>query len=316
MAWFPLICAFLFALAAFNGRAELPLYPSTLATPGRLDASLAQETRAALDRGLLWLTGRQNADGSWDGPERPDLTALPLLTFTASPDPAHRPIRERGLDRLTQAPSTASPPAMVFTALALAAQSGAHPAIRKRLLIFQKELAGMPLPAHPRELGLRLAVMRALSNQLGQESGKAFPWPAATQQLARIEIGSVTEAAAVLLGGQAAGAARNDPLLWRAFNWIARHREIFESTPMSPESYEDLMILAMALAQSGENRISLQDHSLLAWRPILARTLINRQKIDPATGGIYWMPAGGRTFNDALASTCYALLTLQLVLAE
>ncbi|MFO7536012.1 MAG: hypothetical protein R6X19_10105 [Kiritimatiellia bacterium] len=315
MGWVSLICAFLIGLAA-TSRADMPLSPGSLARPGQLDASLAQETRAALDRGLLWLTGRQNADGHWDGPERPDLTALPLLTFMASPDPAHRPIRERGLNRLTQAPSTASAPAMVFTALALAAQPGAHPAVHKRLLLFQKELAGKPLPAHPRELGLRLAVMRALSNQLGKETGEAFPWPAATQQLARVDIRSITEAAAVLLGGQAAGAARNDPLLWKAFNWIARHREIFESDPTTPANYEDLMILAMALAQSGENRISLQDHSLLAWRPVLARTLINRQKIDPATGGIYWMPAGGNAYNDALTSTCYALLTLQLVLAE
>lgn len=315
MGWFSLISAFLIGWVSV-ARADMPLLPGSLAAPGRLDASLAHETRAALDRGLLWLTGRQNADGSWDGPERPELTALPLLTFMSSPDPAHRSIRERGLERLTQDPSTASAPAAVFTALALAAESGAHPQLKKRLLRFQKELAGKELPSSPRELGLRLAVMRALANQLGPQGVQAFPWTDATQRLARLEIGSVTEAAAVLLGGQAAGAPRNDPFLWRAFTWIATHREAFEPDPMSPDAYEDLMILAMALAQSGENRIPLPDHSLLAWRPILARTLINRQKIDPATGGLYWMPAGGKSFNDALASSCYALLTLQLVLAE
>lgn len=46
--------------------------------------SLANEARAALDRGVKWLVNKQAADGSWSNPDFPALTALPLWVLAQS----------------------------------------------------------------------------------------------------------------------------------------------------------------------------------------------------------------------------------------
>lgn len=46
--------------------------------------SIAQEARAAINRGLNWLEAKQAADGSWSNPDFPALTALPLWAFAQS----------------------------------------------------------------------------------------------------------------------------------------------------------------------------------------------------------------------------------------
>jgi hypothetical protein len=229
--------------------------PGTQSTPGRLDASLAHESRAALDRGLAWLAAQQKADGGWDGTERPDLTALAVQVFKASPDPDHRPIRERA----------------------------------------------------ERYLASRTPTNRSES---------AWAILALTQRLDRATGMSSTTAGTFLFSRMAAGATLKDRVVQKAFDWIAAHPEMFQPTALSVEGHADLLLLTMALAQSGQNRIPLADHSLLSWRPLIARTLINRQKTDPVTGGLYWQPVGQTVPNDTLAATCYALLTLQVVLAE
>jgi squalene-hopene/tetraprenyl-beta-curcumene cyclase len=49
-----------------------------------VSASLTQEARAAINRGLDWLVARQAPDGSWSNADFPALTALPLWAFAQS----------------------------------------------------------------------------------------------------------------------------------------------------------------------------------------------------------------------------------------
>jgi hypothetical protein len=287
--------------------AGVPLAPGYQSS-GLLDPSLAQETRAALDRGLAWLAGMQNPDGGWNGADRPELTALPLLVLAGSPNPAHEPIRRQGLAWLSRAATNSPDPAMVFSILALTREAGARPDLKPLLPILRDRLAAAPLPSEARMLALRLLALRSLPDPPSALES--------TQRLARAATASGSDAAAVLLGFQAAGAPRNDPVMWTAFGWLARHREVFSPERFTESAYEDLLVLALALAQSGENRLPLSDRSLLTWRPLLARNLINRQQVDPTSGVLFWKTEGGRDGQDAVPVTCYALLTLQVVLAE
>ena len=54
------------------------------ATAAPVSASVANEARAALNRGLDWLVAKQAADGSWSNPDFPALTALPLWALAQS----------------------------------------------------------------------------------------------------------------------------------------------------------------------------------------------------------------------------------------
>lgn len=63
------------ALAASGGFAEVKL---ASASGAGISESLANEARAALDRGFTWLEQQQAESGSWSNPEFPALTALPV----------------------------------------------------------------------------------------------------------------------------------------------------------------------------------------------------------------------------------------------
>lgn len=251
----PYIALLASCLGAFTALAADPVLPFSQSTPGRLDASLAHESRAALDRGLVWLAAQQKPDGGWANAERPALTAAALLAFKSSPDPAHRPIRDRAEAFLASMPSSNR---------------------------YEASWAVLSL----------------------------------TQKLSRTTVISSATAGTILFSRLAAGATPKDKVVQEAFTWIAAHPEMFQPATLSEDGYAGLLLLGMALAQSGQNRIPLADHSLLAWRPLLARTLINKQKTDPQTGGLYWLPADNATPHASLAATAYALLTLQVVLAE
>lgn len=49
-----------------------------------VSASLANEARAAINRGVDWLVAKQATDGTWSNPDFPALTALPLWALTQS----------------------------------------------------------------------------------------------------------------------------------------------------------------------------------------------------------------------------------------
>lgn len=56
--------------------------------PAAANRSLANEARAAIDRGVKWLLEQQNAEGHWSNPDFPALTALPVWAIVqgGSPD--------------------------------------------------------------------------------------------------------------------------------------------------------------------------------------------------------------------------------------
>ncbi len=249
---FACICAF---WAVLSARAADPVLPGSQAMPGRLDTSLAHESRAALDRGITWLAARQRPDGSWAGTNAPALTALPLLALSFSPDPALQTPR-----------------------------------------------------AHARRF-LNPLLPPAQTNE-------AWAVLTLTQKLDRAAAPAAGHVGTLLFSRLAAGAKPRDPDVQQAYAWIAAHPEIFTPTGLTLAGHENLLLLTMALAQAGKNRLPMADHSLLTWRPLIARALINRQKIEPENGGLYWSPDDGKGSEDTLAATCYALLTLQTLLAE
>ena len=248
--------AFVLALfAALSAGAADPVMPGSQTMPGRLDTSLAHESRAALDRGMDWLAARQRPDGGWADTNRPPLTALPLLVFSFSPNPAHQPVRARAQSFLAPfAPTAQTQAAWVVLAL--------------------------------------------------------------TQKLDRAAAPAAGNVGTLLFSRLAAGAKPQDRVVQQAYAWIAHHPEIFTPADLTLAGHENLLLLTMALAQAGKNRLPMADHSLLTWRPRIARALINRQKIEPENGGLFWMPDDGKGSEDTLAATCYALLTLQVLLAE
>ncbi len=63
--------------------------------PGALDPSIANEVKAAIDRGLNWLAANQNADGSWSETNFPALTALALQAFVKGDHPDKKQIVDK-----------------------------------------------------------------------------------------------------------------------------------------------------------------------------------------------------------------------------
>ena len=69
--------AWLAAAVAATALAQEPAVQH-LGTAEDVAESLANEARAAIDRGVRWLLRQQSPEGSWSNPEFPALTALPL----------------------------------------------------------------------------------------------------------------------------------------------------------------------------------------------------------------------------------------------
>ena len=70
----PAVLLFLSPLGSFADSTPLP----SVAVAGGVDKSLANEARAAIERGMSWLLAQQNEDGHWSSADFPALTALPL----------------------------------------------------------------------------------------------------------------------------------------------------------------------------------------------------------------------------------------------
>jgi squalene-hopene/tetraprenyl-beta-curcumene cyclase len=65
--------------------------------PSTLDPSLANEVRAAINRGVDWLVSQQRADGSWSNPKFPALTALAVQSLVLSKRDDARAAVDRGV---------------------------------------------------------------------------------------------------------------------------------------------------------------------------------------------------------------------------
>lgn len=64
---------------------------------GTLGTSLANETQAALNRGLDWLVAQQKPDGSWSNPDFPALTGLALWSLARNGEPGRKPAIDKAV---------------------------------------------------------------------------------------------------------------------------------------------------------------------------------------------------------------------------
>ncbi len=95
MRW--LVAAWMAGCAVVSGAPveKGPALVSAQPPAGPLNESLANETRAALNRGLDWLAAQQKPDGSWSSPDYPALTGLALWSFARSEEPARKAVAAR-----------------------------------------------------------------------------------------------------------------------------------------------------------------------------------------------------------------------------
>ena len=71
-----------------------------VATAEPINADLAQQTRAAIEKGVTWLKGQQKENGTWSEENMPALTALPLWAVTVSGVPGTEPLQEKAIGNL------------------------------------------------------------------------------------------------------------------------------------------------------------------------------------------------------------------------
>jgi squalene-hopene/tetraprenyl-beta-curcumene cyclase len=112
--------------------------------------------------------------------------------------------------------------------------------------------------------------------------------------------------------------SRDDPRVLSAFDWAVKHWSLDENPGMGSQGlYFFYHVLAKALTAYDCDLIPLADGSLLDWRTALTCRLIARQKIDPATGGGYWVNDHGQFWeSDPVLVTSYAVLSLQMLLEQ
>jgi len=302
-------------------QSERPLsLPGTETAPSRLDLSLAHEVRYALKRGRDWLATRQNREGSWGTPPDVETTALAHMVFGSDPlrDRAV-PVRSRSAAWLAQQnPETLTPREVALAAWALmwppdVASSASAPVKR-----FRGRLRTL-LPAieEPRTLAYAMIALEApLADRRLREGGDRVDSPAGepgpihategsnepflrtlgVQLLLAYMQGVPPESADVrALTAQLAGCD------WGT-EFLADERD-----------YEALFMSAMGLTLYRMHRLADADGRLQAWRPRVARLLINAQRIRP-DGTVHWKTARGGDSEER--TTAWALLTLMLVGAE
>jgi len=113
-----------------------------------------------------------------------------------------------------------------------------------------------------------------------------------------------------------ADVSRDDPRVRSAFDWTAKHWSLEENPGMGAQGlYFFYNVLTRSLDAYGQDLVPTKGGDMIDWRIQLARRLVEVQRIDPDTGGGYWINDTGRFWeNDPVLATAYALLALQLTL--
>jgi len=113
-----------------------------------------------------------------------------------------------------------------------------------------------------------------------------------------------------------ADVSRDDPRVRSAFDWSAKHWTLEENPGMGGQGlYFFFNVLTRSLDAYGQDLVPTADGTMIDWRIQIARRLVSAQKVDPDTGGGYWINDTGRFWeNDPVLATAYSLLALQLTL--
>ncbi|NQU38948.1 MAG: terpene cyclase/mutase family protein [Lentisphaerae bacterium] len=113
-----------------------------------------------------------------------------------------------------------------------------------------------------------------------------------------------------------ADVSRDDPRVRSAFDWCARHWSLEENPGMGAQGlFFFYNVLTRSLDAYGQDLVPAEAGTLIDWRSALAQRLVSNQKVDPDTGGGYWINDTGRFWeNDPILATAYTILALQLTL--
>lgn len=121
---------------------------------------------------------------------------------------------------------------------------------------------------------------------------------------------------------------RKDPRVEATINWAIRHWNLNSSSrpaegpkgsPVAKEDKEGLFyqynVMAKGLSAYGQEVFRPAGRPPFNWRVELIEKLLSLQKIDPATGGGYWVNEVGRYWeSDPVLVTAYAAIALQIAL--
>lgn len=111
---------------------------------------------------------------------------------------------------------------------------------------------------------------------------------------------------------------KSDPRVASAFDWAMRHWTLDENPGMGAQGmYYFFNVLSKGLAAYGQDVIPTADGPSVNWREALIQRLVSLQKVDPKTGGGYWVNDEGRWMeNDPILVTSYSILAMQLALGH
>jgi len=110
---------------------------------------------------------------------------------------------------------------------------------------------------------------------------------------------------------------RNDPRVRSAFGWAQRNWSVSENPPADQEGYYYFInVLSKAMATFGRNIFTRENGEEVNWRVEVINELVKRQRIDENGRG-FWVNDNNRYWEgDPVLSTAYALIALQVALAE
>ncbi len=115
-----------------------------------------------------------------------------------------------------------------------------------------------------------------------------------------------------------ANVSRDDPRVRSAHDWAAKHWTLDENPGMGASGlYYFYNVLAKAMTAYGRDQVHIDGGRKINWRAELIRKLLELQKIDPKTGGGYWINEKGRWWEaDPVLVTSYSILALQAAMAK